>query len=195
MRMGMKDRAVRIWVVIGVWGWISGVVWAHCDSMDGPLIPEASAALEAGDVTPVLKWVMEGDETEVKAAFVRAVEVRGLSPEAAELADRYFLETVVRLHRAGEGAPYTGITDESPDPIVTMGDKALAEGSAGRMTSALSAHMKKVLDEKFDAAKEARAHKDDDIAAGRAYVAAYVTYMHYLEGLHNAILAEGVHPH
>jgi hypothetical protein len=193
--MKMSGKKGMILMVAAVGLVMPGVVWAHCDTMDGPLIPEARAALVSGEVEPVLKWVMAGDETAVREAFAQAVAVRGLGGEAAALADRYFLETLVRLHRAGEGAPYTGIRDEPVEPIVAMGDGALADGSADGMISALNAHMKKVLTEKFSAAKEARAHKDDSVAAGRAYVAAYVAYMHYLEGLHDAIVAAGTHTH
>jgi hypothetical protein len=191
MMQGRRMRLVLGLVVVLA----SGRVWAHCDTMEGPLIPEARAALVSGDVEPVLKWVMVGEEAAVKEAFAQAVVVRRLGEEAAALADRYFLETLVRLHRAGEGAPYTGIRDEPVEPIVAMGDGALADGSADALITALNAHMKTVLTEKFAAAKETRAHQDDNVTAGRAYVAAYVDYMHYLEGLHDAIVAAGTHAH
>lgn len=97
-------------------------VFAHCDTMGGPVIREAKAALEKGDVTPILKWVRKENETEIKTAFAKAVAVRANGPEAKELADRYFIETFVRLHRAGEGAPYTGIKDEPVEPIVALAD-------------------------------------------------------------------------
>jgi hypothetical protein len=44
-------------------------------------------------------------EPEIKAACTKAVAVRAKGPEAKELADQYFLETLVLLHRAGEGGP------------------------------------------------------------------------------------------
>src|SRR5450759_1441162 len=111
---------------------------AHCDTMNGPVIPEAKAALEKGDVTPILKWVKKENEAEIKTAFAKAVAVRGKGPEAKDLADQYFLETLIRLHRAGEGAPYTGIKDEPVEPIVAMADKALAEGSADEIVKKIS---------------------------------------------------------
>src|SRR3990172_5644367 len=78
-------------------------VFAHCDTMDGPVVVEARAALEKGEVTPALKWVKPEYEEEVKAAFAKAIQVRSKGPEAKEVADAYFLETLVRLHRSGEG--------------------------------------------------------------------------------------------
>ena len=179
-------------------GWIvafGGSAFAHCDTTGGPLIPEAKAALEKGDVTPVLKWVKPDAEAEIKAAFAGAVAVRGKGTDARELADRYFLETLVRLHRAGEGAPYAGIKDEPVEPVIAMADAALAGGSAEDMIAKIGAHMATVLREKFARVLETRGNKDRSVAAGRAYVEAYVDYMHYVEGVHAAIAGAGEHAH
>jgi hypothetical protein len=85
------------------------LVNAHCDTLSGPVVLTAKAALEKGDVTPVLKWVKKEDEKEIREAFARTLAVRKQSTDARELADTYFFETLVRIHRAGEGAPYTGL--------------------------------------------------------------------------------------
>ena len=171
----------------------AGTAWAHCDTPAGPVIPEARAALEAGDATPILKWVKPDHEAEIQAAFAQAVAVRVQSPEAKELADRYFLETLVRIHRAGEGAPYTGISNEPIKPIVALADQALAEGSADAMIQRMSGHLAQAIGEKFQRAVAAQAHKDDSVEAGREYVEAYVTYVHYVEGVRDAIMAAGGH--
>ena len=168
---------------------------AHCDTTGGPVIPEAKAALESGDVTPILKWVKKDNEAEIKAAFTRAVAVRAKGPEAKELADQYFLETLVRLHRAGEGAPYTGIKNEPVEPIVAMADKALAEGSAEEMIKKISGHLAMTIQEKFNKALEARKNKDKSVEAGREFVEAYVTYMSYVESIHAAIMSAGGYHH
>lgn len=168
-------------------------VFAHCDTMNGPVVSEARLALGAGDVTPVLKWVHPENEAEVRAAFAKAVAVRGLGAEAGDLADHYFLETLVRVHRAGEGAPYTGLKDEPVEPIVTMADKALTEGSPDAMLEALSSHMAGEIREKFDKALDARKTKDKGIEAGREFVESYVTYVHYVEGIHKAMAATSGH--
>jgi Family of unknown function (DUF6448) len=86
----------------------------HCDGMDGPVVKAAQKALEAGNVNLVLIWVQKADEVEVRKAFDQTITVRKLGPEARALADRYFFETLVRLHRAGEGAPYTGLKTGRP---------------------------------------------------------------------------------
>jgi len=195
MKRTMKMTTFVGAIAIGFGLMAGSTAYAHCDTMSGPIIPEALAALEKGDVTPVLKWVMPGDEAEIKAAFAKAVVVRTKGAEAKELADRYFLETFVRVHRAGEGAPYTGLKDEPVDPIVAMADKALATGSADDMIEKLSAHMAKVVQGKFDKAVKAEKKKDVSVKAGREYVEAYVVFMHYVEELHAAIVSAGGHHH
>jgi hypothetical protein len=72
-------------------------VFAHCDTLKSPVIPEAKAAIEKGDITPIFKWIKPDNEAEVKTAFLPAVKVRDKSPEAKELADQYFFGTTGRL--------------------------------------------------------------------------------------------------
>ncbi len=170
-------------------------IFAHCDTMNGPIIPEAKAALEKGDVTPILKWVKKENEAEIKHAFAKAVAVRAKGPEAKDLADQYFLETLIRLHRAGEGAPYTGIKDEPVEPIVALTDEALTKGSADDLIKKMNGFMAEAVKQKFSKVLEAKKAKDSSIEAGREYVEAYVTYTHYVEGIHAAIEAAGGHHH
>jgi len=167
------------------------IVLGHCDTLGGPVVKEARTALETGDITPVLKWVKKDHETELKTAFARTISVRKKGAEAKELADRYFLETLVRLHRAGEGAPYTGLKDEPLEPIVAMADKALADGTDQELIKTVSSHMASMINEKFNEAREAMKKKDISIEAGREFVEAYVVYMHYVEAVHAAIVAAG----
>ncbi|TAL26947.1 MAG: hypothetical protein EPN97_18445 [Alphaproteobacteria bacterium] len=90
--------------------------FAHCDGLDGPVVRAATEALNTGKIEPVLIWVRKQDEAEVKEIFRKALAVRKLqNAEAASLADMYFFETIVRIHRAGEGAPYTGLKPAGRD--------------------------------------------------------------------------------
>ena len=173
----------------------SGRALAHCDTLNGPLVPEARAALEKGEIAPILKWVQAKDEAEIRAAFAEAVAVRAKGPEAKTLADRWFLETLVRVHRAGEGAPYTGLKDEAPPPIVQMSDAAVASGNADELVRAMQGHMGAVIREKFDALAAAKKRKDESVEAGRAWVAAYVTFTHLVEGIHDAFAPAHGHDH
>ena len=177
-----------------VWLWASNAS-SHCDTMGGPVVSEAKTALESGDITPVLKWIRPNNELEVRAVFKKAMAVRKQGPVAQELADGHFIETLVRLHRSGEGAPYTGIKDEPTEPIIAMADKALADGSPEDMITKMTGHMAQAVREKFQRAAEAQKHKGDSVEAGREFVEAYVVYTHYVEGIHAAIMSAGGHEH
>jgi len=168
---------------------------AHCDTLDGPVVSDARAALEARDVTPVLKWVEAKKEPEVREAFRHALAVRVLGPEARTLADRFFFETLVRVHREGEGAPYTGLKPAGTevDPAIAASDKALDTGAIDPLVGMVAARADQGLRERFARAAEAKAHAGESVEKGRAYVAAYVAFMHYAERLLQAATTDAGH--
>jgi len=88
---------------------VAGPAAAHCDSMSGPVVKDAQIALARKSVDPVLKWVGKADEAAIREAFNMTIAVRGESATAQRVADTYFFETVVRIHRATEGEGYTGL--------------------------------------------------------------------------------------
>jgi len=197
-----EERTVKreIWKVLvllvsaGVLAVSPSHVWAHCDTLDGPVVTQAREALEKGDVTPVLKWVKKEQEPEIRAAFERTLIVRAKGPEARELADTYFFETLVRVHRAGEGAPYTGLAPAGAvEPVVAKADEALERGSVDALAKKLAGVVDAGLRERFTRALEARRHAGDSVDAGREYVEAYVEFVHYAEGLHAAVAGPAAH--
>jgi hypothetical protein len=168
-------------------------VRAHCDTLDGPVVVTARAALESGKIEPVLAWVAPGDEAEIREAFARARSVRKGGKEARGLADRWFFETVVRVHRAGEGAAFTGLEPAgTPEPAIAAVDAVAAGGDAKRVEEllvravreGLHAHLARLSAEKPPAS---------DVAAGRRWVAAYVPFVHWAEGVHAAAAGTGGH--
>ena len=159
---------------------------AHCDTLNGPVVLAARLALKGNDLTPVLKWVQPAMEAEVRSAFSRTLEVRAGGGAARELADTWFFETVVRLHRAGEGEPFTGLKPAAADPLLEQADRALETASSADLAKLVVEHVTDGLRARHARAVEARRHADHNVEAGRAYVAAYVDYVHYLEALHNA---------
>lgn len=169
---------------------------AHCDTLDGPVVRAAQRALDARNVTEALIWIQPADEAEVREAFDRAVAVRDLNATAKALADRYFFETVVRLHRAGEGAPYTGLkpAPATPNPVIAAADQSIAQDSLGALNTLLVPGLEAGLREHFEQVTKASNWPRGDVRAGREFVKAYVEFVHYVERLHEAI--EGaVHGH
>jgi hypothetical protein len=161
-----------------------GTALAHCDTLDGPVVLTAKLALEKGDVIPVLKWVKPDDEKEIRDAFAKAVKVRGLGDDARALADLHFFETLVRLHRAGEGVAYTGRKPAGAiDPGIDAADKALEHGSADALARGTAKAIEKGILKRFADVAEKKKRAEESVEAGRAYVAAYVGYVHYVEAL------------
>ena len=161
---------------------------AHCDGMDGPVVKAAQKALETGNVNLVLIWVQKKDEAEIKKAFQKTIAVRKLNPQAKELADTYFFETLVRTHRAGEGAPYTGLKPAGRDLGATIpaADKALENGKAEPLLKLLTETVQAGVREQFKQVMAKKNFSQDAVAAGQQYVKAYVEFIHYVERVYEA---------
>lgn len=170
----------------------------HCDGLDGPVVQLAIKALDSGNVNYVFPWVQEQDESEIRRAFDHAVSVRKLSPDAKALADRHFFETLVRIHRAGEGAPFTGLKPAGRDlgPAIPAADIALKDGSIEKVVKLLTDAVGEGLHQRFHAAFSHREFAPDDVKAGREFVEVYVPYIHYVERLWRdaTSAAHGHHP-
>lgn len=164
---------------------------AHCDTLDGPVIQDARKAIEAKDITPILKWVKPKDEKAVRAAFNKVLASKSKSPETVEHA---FFSTLVKIHRAGEGAPFTGLKPAGAvEPAVAEADKALASGSADALVKLITDDISAGIKSRYAHAADTYKHKDESVAQGREFVEAYVSYTHYVERLHQDATAKGAH--
>ncbi|MEW6075802.1 MAG: DUF6448 family protein [Candidatus Omnitrophota bacterium] len=172
---------------------ISNYAFAHCDTLDGPVIQDARVALEKGDATPVLKWVKREAEPEIKAAFDKALLERKTNKEAA---DMIFFETLVRIHRAGEGVDFTGLKPVGAvDPAVAKADEAIEKESVDELAKKISDMVFGGIKERFKRVIETKKHMNESVEAGREYVAAYVEFVHYVEGIHMSIKGKDAHGH
>lgn len=185
------------WVLVStsVWLVIASPANAHCDTMDGPVVKDAQAALAARDVTGVLKWIEPQHEQEIRQLFHQVLTVRSQGQPAKALAEKYFFESLVRIHRAGEGAPYTGLKPAGQvEPVVAASDRALDQKNIDELVNKITQHIDHEIRQRFQTALESKKHIDYGVDAGRAYVRAYVEFTHYVEGLHRA-LAGTAHGH
>lgn len=155
---------------------------AHCDTLDGPVVHDARKALASKNVTPVLKWVKAKDEKAVEAAFEKALAARDDNTEAAH---EEFFATLVMIHRAGEGAPFTGLKPAGAvEPAVAEADKALASGSSEKLVRLVSETVSAGIRKRFERAAAAYSHKDESVTQGREFVEAYVDFTHFVENVH-----------
>lgn len=182
-------------ILTGIGLFLAPRAYAHCDTLAGPVVTDAKKAIETNDVGPVLKWVRLQDEEEIRSLFVKTVQARGKGSDVQELVDMHFFETLVRVHRAGEGAPYMGLrpADTPLEPGIEAAEKALESGSEGALVQALQTRLQLRVHESFQRALEARKHKDESVEAGREYVEAYVGYIHYIERVHAAVSGRVTH--
>jgi hypothetical protein len=165
----------------------SGSAFAHCDTLDGPVVAAARKALETGNVNLVLIWVQKKDEADIRKQFEKTVAVRKAGGQAKELADMYFFETLVRIHRAGEGAGYTGLKPAGKiEPPIAAADKALETGKLEGVAKLISKRTEEGLHRNFEDVLKKKKYNPSDVAAGRAFASAYVEYTHYVERLYDA---------
>lgn len=156
---------------------------AHCDGVDGPVVKAAQKALDVNNVSLVLIWVQSEDESFIREAFNKAMKLRKMGAEAKELADTWFFETLVRIHRAGEGAGYTGLKPAGRDlgPAIPAGDEAMASGNPKEVWSLISTPLHSALHAKFEKVVSLKEYDGNDVEKGRQFVAAYVDYIHFIE--------------
>src|SRR5450830_2175629 len=152
---------------IGVGNGGLALAWAlgHCDGLDGPVVTVARKSLETGNVNLVLPWVRAEDEGEIRKVFAQARSVRKLGEEAREVADTHFFETLVGIHRAGEGAPFGGLQPAGRDlgPAVPAADKAIEDSSIERVEKLLTDAIRDGVHKHFDAALGRRKFDPNDV--------------------------------
>ncbi|MDD5287317.1 MAG: DUF6448 family protein [Desulfuromonadaceae bacterium] len=164
---------------------------AHCDTLDGPVIQDARKAIDAKDITPILKWVKPKDEKAVQAAFNKVLANKSKTPETVE---HSFFSTLVKIHRAGEGAPFSGLQPAGAvEPAVAEADKALATGSSDALVKLVTDDVAAGIKTRFEHAAATYKQKDESVAHGREFVEAYVAYTHYVERLHQDATGKDAH--
>ena len=163
----------------------------HCDSLDGPVVNAARDALDREDVELVLPYVQETGETEVRVAFALAVKARVQGPEARLVADRFFFETVVRVHRAGEGATFTGLKPAGLDvgPVIPRAERAIDSGDVTELARFLTGAVADELAARFSSVLGAKAHADESLEAARRYVTAMLGFQVWSHKLYLALTA------
>jgi hypothetical protein len=169
---------------------------AHCDSVQGPVVAAARAALEDKDVKLVLPYIQADAEAELTAAFKHTLAVRALGPEAKKLADHYFFETTVRLHRMGEGAAYTGLVEGAiEDPALLAADAVLEGGDLDAMQALLGQAVQEGVAARYAAVQEAREHAahTGTVAADRERVEAELGFEKYVYAIYTAAINEIEH--
>jgi hypothetical protein len=175
---------------------------AHCDSLDGPVAKAVQKSLETGNVNPVLAYAPAAAEAEIRAAFEKSRKVRGLGADARTLADQAFMETVIRLHRAGEGAAYTGLKPAGADygPVIPAAEQAVKTGDLTKLKAVLVEEIEHALRERLAHLRELqKAPLEPKTAAevphARERVSAELGFVTFAEVLRQAAHGKGAEHH
>ena len=174
---------------------------AHCDALGGPVANAAQKALEDGNVNPALAYAPAAAETEIRAAFEKSRKVRALGPDAQTLADQSFMETLIRLHRAGEGAAYTGLKPAGIDygPVIPAAEHAVETGDLTRLKAVLVEEIEHALRERLAVREIQKAPLEPTTAAevphARARVRAELSFITFAETVHQAVLGKSAEQH
>lgn len=170
----------------------SNVAFAHCDTLDGPVVIAAKKAIETENVNLVLVWVKKSDEDKIKEVFQKTITDRKANPTEKDSIDMSFFENLVRIHRAGEGESFEGLKPAGTiiDPIIAVADKAVETGSTVSLLEEMNSGLNGAVQNNFKAVLEKKNYNIDDVESGREYIESYVKFLHYVEGVDAAIKKE-----
>ncbi len=179
----MKFKYLPIVLLVSFLVLISSNISAHCDSVEGPVVKASQKALETGNMNYVLIWIKPQGEQEVRNLFEKVLHVRTLNDEAKQIADNYFFETVVRIHRMGEGEPYTGLKPAGYKPGIGIetADSAVDNNSIEPVLLIIDEKHHSAVTDLFNDVLSKKNYDPDDVQAGREYVISYVHFIHYVE--------------
>ena len=167
----------------------------HCDTMDGPVVTAAKLALKLKKVNLILPWVPKDAENELRDAFDKTLKVRENGKLEAELADNWFFETAVRLHREGEGKGFNGLKPAGLDwgPIVPKADKAIETGDPKEVIEFILKTAEKELNERFEKAMSKKDYDENNIDDAREFVHAMLGFVLYSHHLYKFIISKEEH--
>lgn len=165
----------------------------HCDTRDGPVVKAAIKALDTENVNLILIWVPKAAEKELRESFDRTLLARRYGKEAKEVADDWFFETAIRLHRAGEGAPYTGLKPAGLDegPVVPRAEKAIESGDPKEAIGFVLRTIEEELQRRFNQVNAKKKYDENDVVAGREYVHAFINFVVYSHHLYAMVKGDG----
>ncbi|MFX1470697.1 MAG: DUF6448 family protein [Promethearchaeota archaeon] len=163
--------------------------------MDGPVVMAAKNALSQKNINLILPWVPEEAEEELEVMFKRTLTIREKGEESAELADHWFFENTVRLHRMGEGKGFTGLKPAGLDwgPIVPKADKAIENEDPNEVIDFIKKTIEDKLREKFQKIIDQKNYDKNDVKKARKYVHAMLDFTLFSNHLYKFIIAGKSH--
>jgi len=184
IKANMKKSMLGVVVALGIMVLMPLSASAHCDTMDGPTVIDGKKAMANNNVNYALKWVQPEYEKEMSQVFNLSMKVKDLSPDAKELSEKYFFENLVRIHRVGEKAPFTGLKPHgtSIDEKVLAADKSIEVGNLSPFGNMIEKEKMPELKERFVKVMALKNFDVNNVEAGREYIESYVKFFKFAEG-------------
>lgn len=194
MKYVLRCAVIVISILVSLCFIAAPMAYSHTEMMDGPVAKDAKLALEKNDIMPIFKWLNKETEVEGCEAFTKAMTLRTKGPELKELADKWFVETVIRLHRQGAGAPTAlKASGAKMSPAAKAADAAIESGSLDALNKVLSDAAAAALKDRLAKVQEKKKKMDESIDTGREYVDAYIDYIHCAEDIYTAATTKEKH--
>ncbi len=169
---------------------------AHCDRVNGPVAKSARQALKTGQFKPVAIWIGEEQEAALQDRFESSLKAYRAGGPGKKVAKSYFMSEAIRLHRAAEGMPFTGLKPASELPIdLKLAEKARETGDVQPVVDLLSSELEQKVKKWFKTSREARRQweQQQNVETGRKWADAYVKYIIYVHKLYQKIMAGPPH--
>ena len=158
---------------------------AHCDTLDGPVINAAKKAMAKDNANYILIWVKSEHEDEIRKALKKALARRkkAKSKQEKDNAEMELFETLVKIHREGEGAKYEGIKPAgSVEAEIALADRAVESGNLHDVLKhILNPKNKEIIQHLFLKLQEKSHYNEDDVISGREFINTYVIFIHAVE--------------
>lgn len=179
----MKTRIIFLVIFLSVILFSQNQTFAHCDTMDWPVILSAKKSLETKNPNYFLIWVQKKDEPIILEEFNKTLSLRQTNPENLESIDKNFFESLVKIHREWEWAEYTWLKPAGSitNPVVILWDKSFETKNSSELEEYFSKNITNQIKNRFQEVIEKQNYALDDIEAWREYIAEYITFLHWAE--------------
>lgn len=194
----MKNKIISVLGVSVLFSLLSlNTAFAHCDTLNGPVITAAKKAIESKNVNLVLIWVKNSEEYKVKEMFQKTIIDRNANLAEKDRIDMLFFENLVRIHREGEGVYFDGIKaiDTKIDPVIIQADEAIETGLVTSLLKEMNAELSESIQKDFTEVMKKKNYNPNDVNSGREYVDSYVKFLHRIEMLNASDHEQGIDSH
>lgn len=139
----------------------------------------AERALETGNANHILIWIPEESERTLRNLLERACCERRIQKDANNPVIRWYFNTIRHLHAAYCGHQNLDISTKTPEErkIISIAERACESGNFDEITTVVQNASWGEMRQRFQDLMKIRQYDAENIAAGRAYVSAFIAFI------------------